>query len=227
MTKASDNAFPSVLVTEGTEPSAPAAGKQRLYIDSTSHHLSRTDSSGTEVDLETNQAGSIASGTSFPVGPADGDLYYRTDLDLLCRYRSTGTRWVSATLYDDAIGAGTTAVLPLTGTTTGNRVAIPFAGSLGLWLEEFWATFYVAGGGTALGASHKWVCTLVSQPAASTLQTLNIDSGSSAAWRNSGALSIAAASATTEFEWEVTSTKTGTPGNLYILPRIRYRLILT
>lgn len=49
---ASDNPFPSILITEGTEPSAPAAGKQRVYIDSTSHHLSRTDSSAAEVDLE-------------------------------------------------------------------------------------------------------------------------------------------------------------------------------
>lgn len=52
MTKASDNAFPSVLVTEGTEPAAPAAGKQRVYIDSTTHHLSRTDSAGDAIDLE-------------------------------------------------------------------------------------------------------------------------------------------------------------------------------
>jgi hypothetical protein len=52
VTKASDNAFPSVLITEGTEPSAPAAGKQRLYIDSTTHKLKRTDSSGTDVTIE-------------------------------------------------------------------------------------------------------------------------------------------------------------------------------
>jgi hypothetical protein len=56
MTKASDNAFPSILITEGTEPSAPAAGKQRLYIDSTSHHLMRTNSSGTETDIEGGSA---------------------------------------------------------------------------------------------------------------------------------------------------------------------------
>ena len=48
MTKASDNAFPSILITEGTEPSAPAAGKQRLYIDSTTHVLMLTNSSGVE-----------------------------------------------------------------------------------------------------------------------------------------------------------------------------------
>jgi len=56
MAKASDNAFPSLLITEGTEPSAPAAGKQRLYIDSTTHKLKRTDSSGTDVDIESAAA---------------------------------------------------------------------------------------------------------------------------------------------------------------------------
>lgn len=61
MTKASDNAFPSILITEGTEPSAPAAGKQRLYIDSTTHHLMRTNSSGTETDLEASSGASAFS----------------------------------------------------------------------------------------------------------------------------------------------------------------------
>jgi hypothetical protein len=81
VTKASDNAFPSILVTEGTEPSAPAAGKQRLYIDSTSHKLKRTDSSGTDVTIEgianpMTTAGDViyggASGvpTRLPVGTA-------------------------------------------------------------------------------------------------------------------------------------------------------------
>lgn len=70
MTKASDNAFPSILITEGTEPSAPAAGKQRLYIDSTSHHLMRTNSSGTETDLEAASGGTYSAFT--PTLTADG-----------------------------------------------------------------------------------------------------------------------------------------------------------
>lgn len=49
---ASDNPFTSLLIVEGTEPSAPAAGRQRLYIDSTTHKLKRTDSSGTDVTIE-------------------------------------------------------------------------------------------------------------------------------------------------------------------------------
>jgi hypothetical protein len=43
-----DNPFPSILIVEGTEPAAPAAGRQRLYIDSTTHLLKITNSSGTE-----------------------------------------------------------------------------------------------------------------------------------------------------------------------------------
>lgn len=75
MTKASDNPFPSILVTEGTEPAAPAAGKQRVYIDSTSHHLSRTDSSGTQVDIEAIASSSLASDTLWD---AAGDLVQGT-----------------------------------------------------------------------------------------------------------------------------------------------------
>ena len=56
MTKASDNAYPSILITEGTEPSAPAAGKQRLYIDSTSHNLKITNSSGVDSNVGMNVA---------------------------------------------------------------------------------------------------------------------------------------------------------------------------
>lgn len=62
MTKASDNAFPSILITEGTEPSAPAAGKQRLYIDSTTHKLKRTDSSGVDVTIEGASSGATFHG---------------------------------------------------------------------------------------------------------------------------------------------------------------------
>ena len=51
MTKASDNAYPSVLITEGTVPSTPAAGKQRVYIDSTTKRVKLVNSSGVNSDL--------------------------------------------------------------------------------------------------------------------------------------------------------------------------------
>jgi len=104
MTRASDNAFPSLLITEGTEPSAPAAGKQRLYIDSTTHKLKRTDSSGTDVTIESS--GSVATDTIFD---AKGDLAVGTGADTAAKLtvgtnayalhadssQSTGLKWAN------------------------------------------------------------------------------------------------------------------------------------
>ena len=47
MTKASDNEYPSLLIKEGAAPSSPAAGDQRLFIDSADHLLKRKNSGGT------------------------------------------------------------------------------------------------------------------------------------------------------------------------------------
>lgn len=105
MTLASNNPFPSILITEGTEPSAPAAGKQRLYIDSTTHHLMRTNSSGTETDIE-------AGGTGIPgtLLDAKGDLIVASAADTAARLavgtnghvltadsgETTGVKWAAA-----------------------------------------------------------------------------------------------------------------------------------
>lgn len=74
MTKASDNAFPSILITEGTEPSAPAAGKQRMYIDSTTHVLMLTNSSGVESAV----GGAGTSVATDAIWDAAGDLVQGT-----------------------------------------------------------------------------------------------------------------------------------------------------
>lgn len=70
---ASDNPFPSLLVTEGTAPSSPAAGKQRVYIDSTTHRLTRKTSAGTVVDIETAAAGAPST-AKYLTGDLDGTL---------------------------------------------------------------------------------------------------------------------------------------------------------
>lgn len=52
MAKASDNPYPSMLVVEGTAPTSPAAGQQRVYIDSADHKFKRVNSSGTVTTIE-------------------------------------------------------------------------------------------------------------------------------------------------------------------------------
>lgn len=56
-----------------------------------------------EVATEAGAAGGVASGTSFPGSPANNDLFYRTDRDLLYFY--DGTRWLTVTLYTQTFGA--------------------------------------------------------------------------------------------------------------------------
>lgn len=60
--KGSDNPFPSILIAEATEPAAPAAGHQRLYVDSTSHALMITNSSGTQSAVGGGGAGIAVTG---------------------------------------------------------------------------------------------------------------------------------------------------------------------
>ena len=59
MAKGSDNPFPSILIVEGTTPTSPASGDQRLYIDSSNHHLTRVNSSGTTTDIEAGSSGAM------------------------------------------------------------------------------------------------------------------------------------------------------------------------
>lgn len=77
MTKGSDNEYPSVLVKEGTAPSAPAAGDQRLYIDSADHKLKRINSSSGITTVEA-AGGSVATDV---IWDAAGDLAVGTGAD--------------------------------------------------------------------------------------------------------------------------------------------------
>jgi len=216
MTKMSDVAIPSLLITEGTEPSAPAAGKQRLYIDSTSHKLKRTDSSGVDVTVE----GGVASGTSFPGSPAADDRFYRTDTNKVYFYN--GSLWLSEAPHRRLIPASA-AFLPITGTTVLARTLNPGVGSFAIWVVNSVCGFLVAGGGTALSGSHKWVGVVNADPS-TVLDTITIDSGSASVWRSNVA-AVGANVASTVVELDVTWTKTGTPGNLYAFHEIEYREI--
>ena len=118
MTKASDNPYPSILVEESTEPSAPAAGHQRLYIDSTTHKLKRTDSSGTDVTIEA--AAGIADQGAFtfldateaaaPATPASGKvrIYAKTDGRIYSK-DDAGTEYGP---FDEAGSGGLTSLAP-------------------------------------------------------------------------------------------------------------------
>ena len=55
----SDNKYPKIIVTEGSAPASPSSGDQKLFIDSSDHHLKRKNSAGAVVDVEASAAGAI------------------------------------------------------------------------------------------------------------------------------------------------------------------------
>jgi len=193
----------------------PTAGS---LLTSPSHSGQHTDANDVLEAIEQRVG---LSGSGFPGTPSSGQFFHHTTRNL--DYKYNGTRWLTTYLYETPIGVSD-GVMPFNATGTGNRVMVPHAGVFDLWMENFQAAFFVVGG-TALGASHKWVCTLRKLPAATTIATINIDSGASDVWRNSGQVSITALVGTTNFELEVISTKTGTPGTLFVLPMFTHRMV--
>lgn len=154
--------------------------------------------------------------TAFPANPSDGWLYYHPTYREWCVF--DGTRW-RGEVRDLPIGAFRD--LPLNATTTAWYVAIPGGGAHNVYAISVAFSFFINSGGSALSGSHKWDLELTRQGSGTSLATYSINSGSSAAWRTSGAVSIGALLGTTDFLLQVRATKTGTPGDLHMAPMVR------
>lgn len=174
-------------------------------------------------------------GTAFPGSPATGDHYYRSDLGMEFRY--DGTRWLSSQLFSMSPDLFTAGAASVTGIISATTVAYrrtwspALQGGTDIWLEDWHCSFFI-NGGTALGASHKWVITLASirdtNGTADTVATINIDSGSSTVVRRLSATINARLNNGTVHDWlQTTATKTGTPGTYQGFDQITYRIVAT
>lgn len=76
MTLASDNKFPKLIITEGSAPSSPAAGDQKLFIDSADHLLKLKNSAGTVT--------AVGGGLSDPM-TTRGDIIIRNSSNTTAR----------------------------------------------------------------------------------------------------------------------------------------------
>lgn len=161
-----------------------------------------------------------ASGTSFPGSPTTSDRFYRSDYDMEFFY--DGTRWLSTTLYIMQM----TALEALA--ATGSRYGMP-AVTVGtdMWLEDWTSKFFVSGG-SALSGSHKWTFDLNkfdSANASTNLSSILVNSGSSSVWRTQTTAIDALLGSF--FGFRTTYTKFGTPGTLYALEYLTYRIVAT
>jgi len=192
----------------------------------------------TAIQLATlADATGLPSGTSFPGSPANNDLFYRTDLDLLFFY--DGTRWLTTqafaapnvgTLFTNSTQLGDLRSSISATSSTLLRMMAPYnMGASDIWLVAYRVVFQVTAG-TALSGSHKWVGTLQGFDAATsvtgTAATVNIDSGSSSVFRELNT-AIGAARVSGTLWYGMTWTKTGTPGALQTGEQLIYRIIGT
>lgn len=176
---------------------------------------------GTDIEHVTDTS---EIGAAFPSSPATDARFFRTDRGI--EYYYNGTRWLSVQLFSDTIPEVSNIAFPYAATVAGaERIVAPYAGTYDLWLVELQTAFFVAAG-TALDASNKWVSIVqkFTTTVATTVATVTIDSGAVDTWRTN-VTAIGALLGVTHFTFATTHTKTGTPGNLYILPRIIYRLV--
>lgn len=171
------------------------------------------------ADSSTASSG-VPAGTSFPGSPSNGDLYYRTDLDLLCRYRSSGTRWVTCDLMDMQLGNDT--VLQPFGANGQPQYANPFGGVYDLWMENWYAVTSVA---TTNNGTNFWTCVLEKQDGTDIVSfTTAADTASTI---TNHTVSIAALLGTSTKWLQTNITKTLAPGTLVLFSHATYRLVIT
>ena len=134
MTKASDNPYPSILIEEHVDPTAPAAGHKRLFID-TDHKLKSIDSSSVVVDFTPTAATSSRPflDTENAIDGTYGDDFDGASLDARwtlkgrsagdCAFQLGGGSWMDLTL-------DTTQAEGYLQTAPGGDFTLTWAGSL-------------------------------------------------------------------------------------------------
>lgn len=157
-------------------------------------------------------------GTSFPAPTAANQQFRRTDLGM--DFWWDGFRWNCSCLHTATLRSDV--ALPATASFGARGEMTAIAGGSDLNLKSVYTVFNVAAGGTALGASHKWVGTGGGFAAG---PTINIDSGASATWRTDTQALNQLAGTIQAGEFDITWTKTGTPGNLYVITTITYWIV--
>lgn len=200
--------------TDGSDFTNPAADYRRLFLGEDGL-LHVKDSSGTVSDPYSASGSGISSGTSNPGSPSDGDLFYRTDKDLMIRYRSTGTRWV-CTCPHIAPLQNQTALVPQ-GATASRYAGVDTGGSRDLWVERV-ALATVIPSGTS-NSSNYYTLTVFSV-------AVDTKTDGNAATRHD--ITVGALLAAGSPYVEMTVVKTSAPGSLYVFDGgIVYRYIVT
>lgn len=156
-------------------------------------------------------------GVAFPTSPVTNDLFYRTDLALLCYY--DGTRWLTAPEYETS---------PIVG-----PALQPFSAgqSVGYWPKHPTYDRYITSLNLAFNVqttnngSNYWTIRLVRLDTGATLTSdLSTAAASAGAWVNTN---INLTLLTGAYPIGLNIVKNGAPGNMYVASTLSYRLVVT
>lgn len=155
-------------------------------------------------------------GVAFPTSPANDDLFYRTDLNLLCLY--DGSRWVTVQEYPVTISGETAIPLTTSGAVLG-RAAL--RRDYTLYLTSVAIAYNVL---TTNNGSNYWTIA-IKNDAGSSLGSVSTAAATAGTF-TAAALTINAT--TTSLFLYADATKTaGAPGNIYLYVTANYRLVVT
>lgn len=159
-------------------------------------------------------------GTSFPASPTTNDLFYRTDLGYWCYY--DGTRWLSCHIETTTLGLQEA----LIGAAANATFWAPYMGNYNIYAIEANVATDVF---TTNNATNYWTVQVgtqdggVATPRGSSFNT----SADAVATMTTHNVPLGVVLGTSTDAWYVSFTKTLTPGTIYVLAQVRYRIILT
>lgn len=185
------------------------------------HHTIGTGANQAAAGNHTHAGSGVPSGTSFPGSPSTNDLYFRTDRGLLYFY--DGTRWLTVAEYSESLGnLDTNQPLSVNGSLKWGATDL---GDNGQWITRIAAVNFVA---TTNNGSNFWTLQLTSRSATATAHNLG-STWSTAADTNDQFVkhvtTVGAAVTSGDTHFVITGTKTSSPGNIYTMATVYYRLI--
>lgn len=169
----------------------------------------------------TTGSGGVPSGASFPGSPSTNDLYYRTDRGIIYYY--DGTRWLSIGLYTMNF-SNRGADEPYTANSGAAVWVSTPAADYDLWL----VTFYCSVNPQATNdGTHYWTIGLTKEGPTgnASVTTVNTSASTQGVWAQLKSNIGALLGATGYDHLYCPITKTSTPGNLYFVPSVTYRLV--
>jgi hypothetical protein len=197
--------------------------RQLNLIEGSNVTLTVADDAGNdEVDITINSSAGgspFASGTSFPGSPANNDIYYRTDRDLLYFY--DGTRWLTVQQFDLGIG-WTEQSAALNATTTLHRW--PVRQDYSLWLERWSAVTFQSNATPGTNNMTVVLARVDSANAATTITSFQTNGDAQNTWVNHDQ-AIGAALAAGALHLRTVATEAGSVSGFNCAQSIVYRLI--